>query len=310
MLALSLRSLCKICVSSIRLFSASESGLRDIHPPASPNALTGAESASLTFFFSWRASDCVLSASGEVCPDRYSVGPLFSSTDEEDEERIFVITTVDLYRMLEVLESFLSGGPSLAVEEFASLLLIAGSACHDCLTSLPLALLSTTCSVGHDLDALWIGWLAATSDTLETAPNLGGICTCSGTSRRPCVRNELRSLDTLRLGGGAGPCLREPLTDESIVPTESRLEVLSLVVIFGPITSLGRRTSTVSPGAAYTCEFHDISTGREATSSALLARTGFSWIRFDELYRWGDFDGGNVLLPSLRFTAVAVTVTP
>jgi len=81
--------------------------------------------------------------------------------DEDDEERIFLITTEDL-QVLEFLESFLSGVTSLDVEdidEFSSLLSYPGmtpaSACHDCLViSLPPVLLSTTCSVGQDLDAL------------------------------------------------------------------------------------------------------------------------------------------------------------
>jgi len=51
---------------------------------------------------------------------------LFSSKDEEDEERMFLITTEELYRWLEDLESFRSGVTSLDVEDieaFAALAL-------------------------------------------------------------------------------------------------------------------------------------------------------------------------------------------
>lgn len=57
------------------------------------------------------------SASGTICPDRYTVGAvLFSSKDEEDEERM-LITTEELYRRLGDFESFCSGVTSLDVDD-------------------------------------------------------------------------------------------------------------------------------------------------------------------------------------------------
>ena len=57
------------------------------------------------------------SASDAPCPDRYTVGEvLFSSKDEEDEERMLITTEV-LYRRLEDLESFCSGVTSLDVDD-------------------------------------------------------------------------------------------------------------------------------------------------------------------------------------------------
>ena len=90
-------------------------------------------------------------------------------------------------------------------------------------------------------------------------------------------------MDLLRLGGGAGHCLRAPPTEESIVPTESRLDVLSLEVILGPLMSLGRRTSTVSPGDAYVSECHGISGWREDVSLGRASPNCFSCIKIGEL---------------------------
>lgn len=92
------------------------------------------------------------------------------------------------------------------------------------------------------------------------------------------MRKELRSKEVLRLGGGAGHCLRTPPTEGSVVPTESLLEVLSLVVLFGAAMSLGKRTSTLSPGCAYTWEFQGPCGWREGNSSD---RT--SVLRFERL---------------------------
>lgn len=120
---------CKIFVSSIRGFSASGSFCGG-HRPTSPGDLTGG-ATSLNFSLGGSVLERLLgwtcSASGAIGPDRYTVGAvLFSSKDEEDEERMLLITTEALYRWLEDLESFRSGVTSLDVEDieaFAALAL-------------------------------------------------------------------------------------------------------------------------------------------------------------------------------------------
>jgi len=122
LVTLSFMSRIKICVSSIRPFSASRSFCGG-HRPTSPGDLIGAVT-SLSIFLGGSVLERLLgrtcSASAAICPERYTVGAvLFSSKDEEDEERMFLITTEELYRRLEDLESFLSGVTSLDVEECA-----------------------------------------------------------------------------------------------------------------------------------------------------------------------------------------------
>ena len=168
LLALSFISLCNICVSSILFVSAVSLSFGGGHRLESLAIFVGGFTSLNRCLAGrvWaRLSEWVFSTSGAIGTERYTVGSVpFSSTEEEDDERMVFMTTDVLYLMLDVLDIFLSGVASLAeekMEEFASLLswwdATAGSACHDCLdASFPVGLLSTW-SVGQDLDTLCFG---------------------------------------------------------------------------------------------------------------------------------------------------------
>lgn len=81
------------------------------------------------------------------------------------------------------------------------------------------------------------------------------MCIFFGGCFRSRVLNEFRSLDTFRLGGGVGFCLRVLFIEEFIVFIELRLEVFLFKVFFGFIMFFGRRIFIVLLGVVYVVEF-------------------------------------------------------